>query len=129
MTEKTLQILLIRFVKTITTYDFENPVEESLRLLKKPGDALFTMDNHSDTATISYAKKFLQGNAPVVLICHFEQDTPSLGSALSVLNFALKTKATLYSNQDTMPIKVFFKKLNGKKYLEVSDLKKWIFTD
>lgn len=122
MTEKTRNILLIRFFKDSTTYTFENVIEEAISRKKESGDTLFSIDNHSDTATVNYAKTLLLSTGKAIVICHFEEDIQTLGSALPILNFAIRVPLTFYSNRNYMPIKPFVTKFSGFIYQTADEL-------
>lgn len=127
MTEKTRNILFIRFFENTTAYDFENLAEAGLRQLKGADELLFCMDNHSDAAIVGYAKKLLGENAQTVLICHFEEETHTLGSALPILNLALRVRPKLYSNHDSSPIQPFLQKMKGETYEDSAQLLRLVF--
>ncbi|MEO9477022.1 MAG: hypothetical protein ABJG41_15865 [Cyclobacteriaceae bacterium] len=121
-----LSYLIINYAESVEKYDFNGSLESVLKEVIGDSDS-FSLDNLSDSLIVEYARKFLDQSDEVIIIC--DKFETSLGSALSLLNSAVKRKNThLLCVGESRPLKPFVKMMGGKIFANPAALSKFLET-
>ncbi len=107
--------LIIHFLEKPEDFNFENPIEASIKEKAGAEDLILTADNFSDSYLIQQYVKEIKGSNELRVICHFASPDVELGAGLSLLNSMIrKENVRLEVNLEHPKMRPFMLKLNGK---------------
>ena len=128
MNDQNRTIIFIHFLTDPSGFDFDNQLEQRVKMEKNEGDVLYSLDNFSDSLTLHYAKKLITDSEKITVICQIQEEQVPSGGAFSLLNQLIRKKnSQLFCNMEYPALKPMMIRLGGKVFTSGDELIKMLF--
>jgi len=107
--------LILYFLDKPEDFQFDDPVEKSIRERVQSDDVILTADNFSDTYLVQQYLREIEQCESITVICQFSNADVKLGAGLTLLNSLIRKKdVSLHANLNHPQMLPFMRRFNGQ---------------